>query len=71
MVGNVQGSRFKIGDVVVVTKEGKQKGNSAHVVNPTWHGMVKVEMDDGPHIGGTKSYSEEHLILKNGAGEDS
>jgi hypothetical protein len=46
----------KEGDVVEITKPGKQKGNHGRVLDPDWKGLVKVEMTSGADAGQTKSF---------------
>merc|ERR1712217_179903 len=52
---------FREGDLVKVTKQGKQFGFIGKVINAQWHGMVKVEMISGNDIGGIKNYALEFL----------
>jgi len=56
-------SSFTRGDKVILLKEGSMKGHPAVVLDPAWNGLVKFEMEGGPHSGQTKSYVDEHLQL--------
>ena len=36
-------------------------GETAVVIDPDWHGVVKIRVKTGPHTGEVKSYGPEHL----------
>lgn len=50
------------GDHVRITKESRCKGKTAVVIQPYWHGLVKVVMDEEDARGMTKSYKLADLV---------
>lgn len=58
---------LQAGDLVRITKESRLKGQRAVVVDPMWHGLIKVELEKDDAKGNIKSYqkSELEFIPKN------
>merc|ERR1712183_349635 len=56
-------SGFKNGDRVRVLKESRLKGASAIVLDPSWHGLVKVELERADPKGRVKSFLPVELEL--------
>lgn len=58
------------GDSVRITKESRMTGVRATVIDPNWHGLVKVMVDDERHPCTVKSYTMTELELLQGDDED-
>ena len=54
---------FAVGDILRITKLGKQKDQLAAVIDPTWNGRVKVRMTTGSASDQIKSYSYTEVTL--------
>jgi serine/threonine protein kinase len=54
---------FSRGDRVRITKESRTKGKTAVVIQPYWHGLVKVMMEEEDEKGMTKSFRATQLEL--------
>jgi hypothetical protein len=54
---------FRVGDHVTILKQSRCNGRRARVVNPSWHRLVKVRMDEDDVKGRIKSYKQSQLEI--------